>query len=59
VEEPTRGTNILDLIITNYPEIFRRTEVMPGLSDHDIVYTEVNGIPAKLKQKPRNILLYK
>jgi hypothetical protein len=59
VEEPTRGTNILDLITTNYPESFRRTEVMPGLSDHDIVYTEVNRIPAKLKQKPRKILLYK
>ena len=59
VEEPTRGTNILDLIITNYPESFRRTEVMLGLSDHDIVYTEVNGIPAKLKQKPRKILLNK
>jgi hypothetical protein len=59
VEEPTRGTNILDLIITNYPESFRRTEVMLGLSDHDFVYTEVNGIPAKLKQKPRKILLNK
>ena len=59
VEEPTRGTNILDLIITNYPESFRRTEVMPGLSDHDIVYTAVNRIPAKIKQKPRKILLYK
>jgi len=57
VEEPTRGTNILDLIITNYPESFRRTEVMPGLSDHDIVYTAVNRIPAKIKQK--KILLYK
>ena len=31
VEEPTRGTNILDLILTNYSESFRRTEVMPGL----------------------------
>jgi hypothetical protein len=25
----------------------------------DIVYTEVNRIPAKIKQKPRKILLYK
>jgi hypothetical protein len=29
---------------------------MPGLSDHDIVYTEVNRIPAKIKQKPRKKL---
>ena len=59
VDEPTRGTNTLDLFITNYPGSFRRTEVIPGLSDHDIVYTEVNRIPAKLQQKPRKIFLYK
>ncbi|CAC5423219.1 unnamed protein product [Mytilus coruscus] len=59
VNEPTRGTNTLDLFITNYPDSFRRTEVIPGLSDHDIVYTEVDRIPAKLQQKPRKIFLYK
>jgi hypothetical protein len=29
VEEPTRGSNILDLIVTNYPASFRRTEIIP------------------------------
>jgi hypothetical protein len=42
VEEPTRGSNVLDLIVTNYPASFRRTEIIPGVSDHDIVFTEVN-----------------
>jgi hypothetical protein len=42
VEEPTRGSNVLDLIVTNYPSSFRRTEIIPGVSDHDIVFTEVN-----------------
>jgi len=58
VNEPTRGTHTLDLFITNYTGSFRRTEVIPGLSDHDIVYT-VDRIPAKLQQKPRKIFLYK
>ncbi|CAC5424515.1 unnamed protein product [Mytilus coruscus] len=59
VNEPMRGTNTLDLFITNYPGSFRRTEVIHGLSDHDIVYTEVDRKPAKLQQKPRKIFLYK
>ena len=59
VEEPTRGSNILDLIVTNYPASFRRTEIIPGVSDHDIVFTEVNILPVKHYQKPRTIPLYR
>jgi hypothetical protein len=33
VSEPTRGTNILDLIVTNQPSSFRRTEIIPGVSE--------------------------
>jgi hypothetical protein len=58
VEVPTRGSNILDLIITNYPASFRRTEIIPGVLDHDIVFTEVNILPVKHRQKPRTIPLY-
>ncbi|CAC5382138.1 unnamed protein product [Mytilus coruscus] len=36
-----------------------RTEIIPGISDHDIAHTEVNKIPAKILQKPREIPLYK
>ena len=59
VEEPTRGSNILDLIVTNYPASFRRTEIIPGVLDHDIVFTEVNILPVKHRQKPRTIPLYR
>ena len=59
VEEPTRGSNILDLIVTNYPASFRRTEIIPGVSDHDIVFTEVNILPVKHRQKPCTIPLYR
>jgi hypothetical protein len=42
VEEPTRESNTLDLIITNFPNYFNRIETIPGLSDHDIVFAELN-----------------
>ncbi len=59
VKIPTRGTNTLDLIITNQPSSFNRIETLPGLSDHDIVFTEVNIQAKKSTQKPRNITLYR
>ena len=58
VEEPTRGENTLDLILTNNPSTFMRTETIPGISDHDTVFAE-NDIATKRKiQKPRSIPLY-
>ena len=59
VEEPTRGTNILDLIATNQPSSFGRTEIIPGVSDHEIVYTEIDIVPTRQQQKPRQIPLYR
>jgi hypothetical protein len=32
--------------------------IAPGISDHDIVYTEFDLKPVKLQQKPRTIPLY-
>ena len=58
VEDPTRGTHILDLIATNHPSSFRRTEIIPGISDNDIVYTEICIVPTRQQQKPRQIPLY-
>jgi len=48
----------LDLIVTNHPTCFRRIEVIPGLSDHDIVYAEIDILPVRNRQKPRQIPLY-
>ena len=47
VGEPTRDTNILDLIATNQPSSFRRTEIIPGVSDHEIVYNDSSKNHAK------------
>jgi hypothetical protein len=53
VKQPTRGSNTLDLVVTNHPDSFRRVETLPGLSDHDIVFTEVNINPKKSIQKTK------
>ena len=56
---PTRDHNTLDLFITNRPSLVNRCEVLPGISDHDIVYVDSN-ISAK-RQPPiqRKIHLWK
>ena len=59
VEEPTRGENTLDLILTNNPSTFTRIETIPGISDHDIVFSEIDITTKKKIQKPRSIPLYK
>jgi hypothetical protein len=59
IEKPTRNDNILDLMITNFPNQVPRTEILPGISDHDIVFLEFNIAPKKLKEKPRQAPIYK
>ena len=54
VKQPTRGSNTLDLVVTNHPDSFRRVDKLPRLPDH-----AVNINPKKSIQKPRNIPLYR
>jgi hypothetical protein len=58
VEKPTRGDNILDLLVTNHPNIFPRIEIAPDLSDHDIVYSELQLNAARTSQIPRLVPCY-
>ena len=58
VMEPAQLGNILDLSRTNCPHLMPRNEVIPGLSDHDIVYGEFNIYPNRVKQLPGKIPLY-
>ena len=59
VEEPTRKNNTLDLLISNQPNKVLRVDVLPGVSNHNIVFAELDLRPVKYKQKPRQIPLYK
>lgn len=46
-------------MITNFPNQVPRTEILAGISDHDIVFFEFNIAPKKLKQKTRQVPIYK
>ena len=59
VTTPTRGYNTLDLVITNNPSLVTACRVIPGVSDHDAVLTEINIKPLRNKQTPRKIPFYK
>ena len=58
VMEPTRGSNTLDLFLTNHPNLVPRTETLPGIADHDTVYMEMLIHPLKKRQPQRSIPIY-
>ena len=42
ITNPTRGKNVVDLLITNNDSPIIKTQVIPGISDHDAVFVEGN-----------------
>lgn len=42
VNQPTRGKNILDLILCSHPNLVPDLEIVPGLSDHEAIYFSFN-----------------
>lgn len=42
VAQPTRGNNILDLILTNAPETIDQIVSFDGLSDHSLLQVTLN-----------------
>ena len=63
VKEPTRkqgdAKNILDLVLTNNPDMIHATQVVPGISDHDIVLTDLLLKPRRKRLQKRKIYLRK
>ena len=59
VDIPTRGNNILDIFITNRPTLIDRCKVVPGVSDHDIVFVQAQTRATRKKPPRRKILLWK
>ena len=58
VREPTREDNTLNLYLTNCPQLIPRTEVIPGLSDHNIPYCEFIVDTTKKKQAQYEVPVY-
>lgn len=63
IKEPTRQDrntqNILDLILSNNPNIIENVRVIPGISDHDIVLFTVNTSCRRKKNVKRKIFIRK
>ena len=59
VNFPTRRDNTLDLISTNRPTLVRQCQPMPGLSDHEVIFTEIGIQATKRKPVRREIFLWK
>jgi len=56
---PTRLENTLDIFATNRPSLVNKCTPIPGISDHDIVLTDVNILTARRKPVARLIHLWK
>ena len=37
ISAPTRGNNILDLLLCSHPSLISNVEIAPGISDHDAI----------------------
>ncbi|XP_072014916.1 uncharacterized protein [Amphiura filiformis] len=59
VHEPTRLDNILDLLLTTYPDLIENVQVSSGMSDHSVVTAEVNVNPRPNKKPPRKVFLFR
>ena len=50
-DKPTRYENTLDLITVNNPTLLNRLEVIPGISDHDAVFAELDISPENITKR--------
>ena len=50
--------NILDLVVTSNPNIITDVQVVPGMSDHDIVLFQINMSPKIQRKPPHRIYKY-
>ena len=58
VRAPTRGRNLLDLFLTDLPHSMS-TEVHAGVSDHSMVYAQMNFEVVGMRVQPRKCFIYK
>ena len=57
-EQPTRGENMLDLVFTSNASLMKSSSSVPGISDHDIVVTDLEIKPYYQKAPPRKCYIY-
>ena len=58
VSKPTRGDNILDLFLTSNHTLVNTVQVLPGLSDRDII-ANVSVTRKMKRQKPKAVPFFR
>ena len=59
VQQPTRQKNILDLVLSSHPDMISNVDVVPGMSDHEIIVFDINLHSCILpKQITHSVYLY-
>ena len=58
-ERPTRGSNILDIFLTNRPNLVSRCTTIPPLSDHDIVLVDSKTKATRIKPVSHIVSVWK
>lgn len=61
--QPTRITkttaNVLEVFFTSNPTLIHKVETIPGIADHEAVFTESSLRPMRVKTPPRNVYQYR
>ena len=50
--------NILDLFFSNNQSLVNRVDIIPGISDHEVVYVESSLRPSRATTPPRKVFCY-
>ena len=58
-DKPTRGNNILDLVLSIIPDSVSKTQVVEGISDQSVVITDLNLKVKPTRKVERKIYIYK
>ena len=56
--ESTREKALLDLVFTTNPTLLRNSTSVPGISDHDMIVTDIDTKPMTIKQPKRKCYLF-
>ena len=58
-DKPTRGNNILDLVLSTIPDSVSKPKVVEGISDQSVVITDLNLKVKPTRKVKRKIFIYK
>ena len=57
-ETPTRGNNLLIIILTSNPSLIKSSTNAPGISDHDMIITDCEAKPHYQSKRPRECYIH-